>query len=205
MRAEGVTKQVKLLIAVVLIILGLVSAWAFDQFGGESVSDAPHSIADSQPSRAKLAVPTELVDVVALEQLAVDACFCTRSGADEDTCWKSYRTATEDFEIENLVSASEPVSYEVECIATDDGEKCVAKGYWLSGASDSQADAMLCTAAEAKAIEQAFADAFSYVEDQPGGSNYSPTEQAQQSIAQILDRIRSGEKFKERPQPVGGI
>lgn len=105
-------------------------------------------------------VPAASINEDALQRLATAACKCTRSGdgssTHEDPCWQQYKKATSKFQVSSMATACAPVSTELECIATDEGEKCIVTGYYVNGASDEFENPTVCTVEEAQAIEAAF-------------------------------------------------
>ena len=93
-------------------------------------------------------IDASLVDLETLQGLAEEACNCQKAGGIETECWSSYRTATQGLISSQAASACYPLSSTVECIATDEGDKCISTGSYLVSAPDK----ILCTKEEAQSF-----------------------------------------------------
>lgn len=134
--------------------------------------------------------PASMVYEKQLQKLAVSSCRCAGEAGEsgEDACWADYKAAISKFKVSSMASACMPVSAEVDCIATDQGEVCISTGFGIPG---------ICTSKEAAAIEEAWQTAFDSTIAEFGNSGDEVTAAAfdagNAAIAGAADRIRNGE------------
>lgn len=194
--------------SILLLVVALAAtAWALQQYGSSLWAAGQPNSAASADTGGEHVVPAASIDQQKLQSLATAACTCTRSGGGKEECWKPYQYATAGFQVVGSATACAPVSTEVDCIATDQGETCVVTGYYVNGADDKDRDVVVCTAAEAQAIERAESEAFR-VGGKPVDSSDATAwalanERAGDNISRVLDRIRRGENFTSNPKPGG--
>lgn len=162
----------------VIVLLGL----ALGGCSADSEASGDPSSVD-QPIR----ISSADVDLEGLEETAETACKCVRSGGDDQGCWKDYETRKSAIETKiygpggmpedhfAIATACAPVSTELECFDFSDGEHCIVTGYDANGASEADRGVLVCTRAEAKAIEEGW------------------NQRSQEGIDRVMARIRRGE------------
>lgn len=136
------------------------------------------------------AMPASKVGEARLQALATGACRCTRERGDasEEACWQDYKTAIEPFTINSVATACAPISTELDCIATDAGEKCIVTSYGNG----------ICTAEEADAADRAYTQAlnaegeFSTLGEAAAAR---ANERAGAAFRDVVERIRRGERL----------
>ncbi len=144
------------------------------------------------------AMPASKVDEARLQALATGACRCTREsgGSNDEACWQDYKAAIARFTINGVASACAPISTELDCIATDAGEKCIVTGYGDG----------ICTAEEADAADRAYTQAlnaegeFSTLDE--AAANRA-NDRAGAAYKDVIERIRRGERVAVLPGPGG--
>lgn len=135
-------------------------------------------------------------DVARLQTLATAACRCTREKgeANEAACWREYKTAIADRNVNSGATMCAPISTELDCIATDAGEKCIVTGYGEG----------ICTAEEADAADRAWTQAleaegeFGTLDDK---ARARATKRADAAFRDIVERIRRGERIAPSSGP----
>ena len=69
----------------------------------------------------------------------------------EATCWSDYRRQIAQYETSMAARACAPISTTMDCISTDQGERCIVTGYGISG---------ICTPEEASAVEAVYSETY---------------------------------------------
>lgn len=180
------TRKTSILAAVALILTVGVGLWMWEQRSGNVVATP----AEELPYGYDPSVPATSVDEVKLRALAIASCECERSDKSKSWCWLKYKAATARFSISSAATACAPISTEMDCIATDEGEKCIVTGYGIAG---------VCTPQEAAAVESAYYSAFDRVTG--GHDDYDDTtlrkagDAANEAVDAIVERIRRGESI----------
>jgi len=111
-------------------------------------------------------------------------------------CWQDDKAAIEPFTITGVASACAPISTELDCIATDKGEKCIVTSYGNG----------ICTADEADAADRAYTQAlnakgeFSTLGETAAAR---ANERAGAAFRDMVVRIRRGDRLAASPSPGG--
>ncbi len=180
------SKRTAILVAVALVVAGMVGWWLVERLNTSNVGtvveenwDDPYHEPDT---------PAEAVDEVRLQEMATASCQCERTGTSEAECWSEYKAATSRYKIAGMATACAPVSTEMDCIATDEGEKCIVTGYGIPG---------ICTDKEAIAVEAAYSTAFDRNtggrEDIDEATMRAAGDAANAAVNSTVARIRRGE------------
>lgn len=144
------------------------------------------------------AMPASKAGEARLQALATGACRCSRErgGASKEACWQDYKAAIEPFTINGVANLCAPISTELDCIATDAGEKCIATSF-SNG---------ICTAEEADAADHAYTQAlnaegeFSTLGE---AAAVRANERAGAAFRDVVERIRRGERLAAPLGPGG--
>ena len=180
------TSRTAILAAIALLTAGLFGWWLAER---HIASEAPAALEDDwvDPSFDP-DTPAQAVDEVRLQALATASCECARSGASEDGCWSEYKAAMASFNVTGMASACAPVSTQLDCVATDKGEKCIVTGYGIPG---------ICTDKEAIAVESAYSTAYKRAtggrDDIDEATMRAAGDAANAAVDAIVARIRRGE------------
>ena len=138
---------------------------------------------DAAPEGAP--VPAASFDTEKLQQLAQASCKCARAGgiseAKTRACWADYKQAINGLDIYRAATACAPISIEIDCIATDEGEKCVLVSYGYDA---------ICTGAEASLVENAYHAATQEAEARGETDAWKAGNDALQDV---LEKLRRGE------------
>lgn len=135
-------------------------------------------------------------DVANLQALATSACRCAREKGDGESkaCWQEYKAAIAGFQVNGMATACEPISTELDCIATDAGEKCIVTGYGNG----------ICTSEEADAADMAWTQGlnaegeFGTLDETARGR---ATKRADAAFKDVIERIRRGERVASASGP----
>ena len=149
--------------------------------------------------------PASAIDKERLQRLAAKSCECERSGMSEENCWSDYRRQVAQYQTSMAARACGPISTTMDCISTDQGERCIVTGYGVSG---------ICTPGEASAVEAVYSETYrnemtergfppepNWTEmDDNASKRWSAAadranEAANAAIDSLVERIRAGERF----------
>lgn len=169
------------IVSLVLVALG-AGAWTASYVLPEPLIEKPVAPSYSEEG-IDPNVPAASVDEDAMRALAIESCQCARGSDGSEMankeCWEKYNAATSQFKTSNLASACEPISTEIECVATEEGEKC-----WIVGFGYGE----VCTLEDAAAVQQAWSTAL-----EADAGNSAATESA---IHDVLARLKRGEAME---------
>ena len=204
------SRRTRILATVAAILSLTVASWAL--FRG---SDAPVSVSKDKienPAPPASSAPIKLAsaaDIKWLEEEAAKSCLCEREGGTETACWQAYREKTVGMAVAGNAFACAPVSTELDCIATADGEVCITTGYYVTATSDARTNHRLCTEDEARAVETAYRDAWlgpDGVEPNPNieAEWRTANKKAVEAVDKIVTRITSGGGVVSIYGPDGG-
>ena len=169
--------------------------WLAGQFDFASRPDAA-AISDDPFAQYNPDVKAASVDETALGTLAAASCKCARSGdgseAAREECWQDYKKATATLETYSMASACAPISTELECVGTDEGEKC-----WVTSFGDD-----ICTADEARAVESAYISAMEAegdfdLLDEAGAQRAN--DRANAAYKDVIEKLKRGETLAVAP------
>jgi len=140
--------------------------------------------------------PASAADIARLKTLATAACLCTREkgAAGKAACEREYKAAIAGLRVNSVVTACEPVSTALDCIATAAGEACIVTGYGEG----------LCTAEEADAADRAWTQALEAEGDYSAlgeAGRATALKRADAAFDAITARIRQGEAFAPASGP----
>ncbi|WP_435417123.1 hypothetical protein WAB17_09515 [Parerythrobacter aurantius] len=182
--------RTQLLMMVTAAVALVTGTWTIGHFH-TSKSALPNAIDTEYPLDGfDPNTPASMVNEKQLQKLAVSSCRCAGEAGEsgENACWADYKAAISRFKVSNMASACMPVSSEVDCIATDQGEVCISTGFGIPG---------ICTTQEAAAIEEAWHTAYDSTIAEFGSSGDEATaaafEAGDAAVADAAGRIRNGE------------
>lgn len=172
----------------ILVLGGAIGFWFGHQ---EGMRDFQAKLDETGISTGyDFTVPASSVDEKHLQALAIASCECERSGTSEGKCWSEYKSATARYTVSGVATACYPISTEMDCIATSEGEKCVVTGYGRAG---------VCTQQEAVAVEIAYNEAFKKVtggrENSDDSTMRIASDAANAAVDAMIARIRRGERI----------
>ena len=171
-------RRTQFLFLIFCLTLGGVGVWFFQHFNTVSPADQAEN-GYAEPG-FNASTKRASVDDEALQLLANSSCECARKNPKaNDSCWTEYNSAIEGFVVSSAATACAPISTEMDCIATDQGDICVTTGYNVNAASRDISPRTVCRPEQARAIENAFYDA-------PEGSGL-------EAVNKTLRRINAGE------------
>lgn len=155
-------KRADILIGIVIIAAVGSSVSLADRFGGST--EGKFDKGQEYPEDGfDVNVEAALVDEEAFAALATKSCQCARasdgSEAEKKDCWQEYKKTMAPFKIAAMGAACGPTSPQLDCAATDKGEKCWVSGYATEG---------LCTSDEARAADAAFNSTYDRVMAEQG-------------------------------------
>lgn len=187
------TKWLALSALVLALLLGGRMVWRYiDYQASEASREAARA---SYPDDGiDPAMPASKVIEARLQDLATSACRCTRQRgeASEEACWQDYEASIEPFAVNSVATACAPISTELDCIATDAGEKCIVTGYGNG----------ICTAKEADAADRAYTQALNAegeLSTLGEAAAARANERANTAFRDVVERITRGERVAVPP------
>lgn len=187
-------RRTKLLAAIAVLIAVVVGGGLvvrYKENAKRALTEVPTASDDSVDDPT---APAESVNEVRLQKLATTSCQCAQKTGNlhDAECWREYKAAVRPFKPGGVAEACVPISAGYDCIATDEGEKCIITEFSIIGS-----DSFVCTENEARAVESAHSSAFSMKLAQIGGEDIAAQNEAlfaaDAAAAEIVKRIRRGE------------
>ena len=176
-----------------VLALVIVGVWVGERYRTEAATELRYltEAESNELNGIDPNLPSDSVDEDAFEKLATASCKCTRSGDGSDEareeCWREYEAAKANLETYGMATACAPISTEIECVATDAGEKC-----WVISLGYDE----VCTGDDARAVESAWSSAYSKAEQR---GDESPDAAANDAVDRVLARLRRGESVAAAP------
>lgn len=217
--------RTRLLALVAIACAIVVSIWLVARFGVQDSRDASATVSEDLAAFANEITPqiaSTDVDLATLKRMAKESCECRMSGSSNAACEQELDAEIE--RIRTLIRGDQdgvenaprgafsclPISVESVCLDFSDGRECVAIGYNVVGArSRDGKQPVVCSAADAQAIEQAYQDAWLVdgvrVSSDDQEAWHAANERANDAVERVLERILRGEASDFDPESTGCV